>query len=67
MHAACLSGCGGARWGRGGVTAAKGRWSWAVRWVKVTVGQQVLLENKWGAELLSAAALPAPSGGSPRQ
>lgn len=29
MHAACLSGCGrGARWGRGGVTAAKG---WVVQ------------------------------------
>lgn len=51
MHAARLSGCGGARWGRGGVTAAKGRWSWAVRWVKFTVKQQVVLEDKrrgWG-------------------
>lgn len=39
---------GGARWGRGGVTAAKGRWSRAVRWVEVTAEQQVVLQDKWG-------------------
>lgn len=80
MHAARLSGCEGARWGRGGVTAAKGRWSWAVRWVKVTVGQQVLLENKRGGAaqcccassslwrqptaVMRAAPLPLPSSDS---
>ena len=39
--------------GRGGVTAAKGRWSWAVRGgggggVKVTVEQQVVLKDRRG-------------------
>lgn len=50
-------------WGRGGVTAAKVRWIWAVQWVEVVVEQQVVEQE----ELLSDAGPPAPSGGSPRQ
>lgn len=42
----------------GGVTAAK--WSWAVRWVKFTMEQQVLLEDKHGgcASVLLCVQLP---------
>lgn len=57
-----VSVCGGGRWGRGRVTAAKGGVDLGCVAGEVHGGAA---GGSQGAELLSSAARPAPAGGSP--